>query len=385
MRGRFETLLVASVAALLVVPAIACKVPVFRYALERWQADDYQAKIFFRNDAATQVEILIKSLSRATHTNLEVEQVNLDTLTDAQLWEYDDIDGLGDEPVLRLMFPLSTKQGTPLWEGELDEGTISQVLDSPLRRKLVDSILSGASTTWVMIETGDAAADDAFEVKLKGLLRQQEQSLSIPDGVIAAEELTAEGLAADGSPIEMDDVLRTQIPLKIAFPVLRVSASDEHEQIFLKMLASISGVSLTALSEPLAIPVFGRGRCMPGIPASRLSEQSLSSACDYLCGECSCQVKDQNPGVDLLLNVDWSEKLQDSYAIVEKELPPLTGLGVAAAASPPETAEGDLSELQMKTVGPGKSSFASAILFTLSGLGIVVATITFLFVVKKRS
>jgi hypothetical protein len=80
--------------------------------------------------------------------------------------------------------------------------------------------------------------------------------------------------------------------------------------------------------------VFGRGRALEGLPASKMNAASIQAASAYLCGECSCQVKDQNPGVDLILNVSWEERLEGNLVMLEKPLPPLSGFGVGAVAEP---------------------------------------------------
>jgi hypothetical protein len=215
-----------------------------------------------------------------------------------------------------------------LWEGALDATSVRRVIKSPLRTQLVDAILKGSSTAWILLKCGDADRDAAAEERLRTLLDTVSADLTIPEGVVRAEEVTAEGTTKDGQPLEMDDVLRTEIPLKIHFPIFTLSREEPGEAIFVDMLERFGGQS----EEAVAIPVFGRGRALEGIPASALSKASISGACDYLCGECSCQVKDQNPGLDLLLAVDWNAELEGTSFIVEKPLPALSGFGVGEAA-----------------------------------------------------
>ena len=44
----------------------------------------------------------------------------------------------------------------------------------------------------------------------------------------------------------------------------------------------------------------------------------------FLTGGCQCTVKAQNPGVDLIMNVDW-DKLVVPSETIDEELPPLAG------------------------------------------------------------
>lgn len=303
----------------------ACKVPVFRYALERWESDAYRAVILYRGaDLKSSVEVLAAPLVNAP-ANLEVELINVADLTEEQKWQIDDVDVVGKIPQLRLHYPHGSNIEAPLWEGPLDTTSVSRVIDSPIRTQLVDAILKGSSTTWILLQCGDASRDAAAETRLRALLDTVTANLTIPEGVVRADEVTAEGTTKDGQPLEMDDVLRTEIPLKIHFPIFTLSRETPAESIFIKMLEHFGGKP----DEPVAIPVFGRGRALEGIPASALSKASISGACDYLCGECSCQVKDENPGLDLLLAVDWNAKLEGTSFIVERALPALSGFGVA--------------------------------------------------------
>lgn len=320
----------------------ACKVPVFRYALERWESDAYEATILYRGaDRTAAIETLATPLLNE-HANLEVSLLDIESLTEAQQWQVDGLDEIGDEPVLRLGFPHGSGLDKPFWEGPLAADSVSKVTDSPLRQKLVQAILEGSSTTWVLLETSDAAANDAAEQQLRTLLDEISANLELPEGVVRAKDVTAEGTTPDGKPLEMDDVLRTEIPLKISFPIFRLSPSDPAEAIFASMLRPFA----RSTEEPVAIPIFGRGRALEGIPASALSQASIAGACDYLCGECSCQVKDQNPGIDLLLAVDWNTKLQGTSFIVERELPALSGFGVTTdEATTPTTTKQATSAL----------------------------------------
>jgi hypothetical protein len=46
-------------------------------------------------------------------------------------------------------------------------------------------------------------------------------------------------------------------------------------------------------------------------------EDTIALASRFVVGPCSCQVKDQNPGFDLLMNVDWDEKIGGSVVSEE--------------------------------------------------------------------
>ena len=56
-------------------------------------------------------------------------------------------------------------------------------------------------------------------------------------------------------------------------------------------------------------PVFGRGRAATVLPARTVTGDAVAEFTAFLCGACSCQVKQLNPGFDLLLPVDWDQVL----------------------------------------------------------------------------
>lgn len=299
--------------------AIACKVPVFRYALERWEPDAYRA-VFF-HDTSTGEE-RSPNLGQA---NLRMEHVYLDALTEAQKWQFDDLPADG---TVRLYYPDKANIEEPFYEA--NGLTLETVIHSPCREQIKEALLQGASAVWVLIESGDAEKDEAAFDRLTEGLAAVEGTIDLPEGVMHADEVSAQE-----GPVEMDDVLRTDIPLTIAFPSIRFNPEDPNEVVFAKMLTGF--MRRVPQGEPVAVPVFGRGRALEGIPASQMDADTLGAACSYLCGECSCQVKDQNPGMDLLLDVGWSEALKGSFVMIERELPPLSGF-TSPPTEGPETA-----------------------------------------------
>jgi hypothetical protein len=67
---------------------------------------------------------------------------------------------------------------------------------------------------------------------------------------------------------------------------------------------------LAGTKEPWVAAVFGRGRVLGAWPAQGFGDEQVEEVCLFLLGACSCQVKNLNPGWDLLLRVDWDEELR---------------------------------------------------------------------------
>lgn len=325
---------VALIAAL-TFTAIACQVPVFRFALERWETDDYRIVIYEKGARSQATAALVARLQQASrqstagHANLVFELADIENLTEAQQWSLLDWDSITSFPAMQVYYPESTGIEAPLWQGEFTGETVDKLLTSPARKELAKRLTAGDSAVWLLLESGDRTADSLAEEKLKQCLTTAESILEIPDGVIRPDQLVGTINTRD-TPVEMDDVLRSRIPLKIAFSIMRLDPSDPDEAIFLGMLTQ----SDSANSQQRAIPIFGRGRMMSGIPVTQFSDSAIGSAAGYLCGACSCQVKEQNPGLDLLIDTDWSSYLQDGLIVTERELPPLTGAGDIVSVAP---------------------------------------------------
>ncbi len=170
---------------------------------------------------------------------------------------------------------------------------------------------------WVLVESGKTDADNAAAAALTKRLRYLGQILQIP-------------------PIDPDDPssqLGPGPPLAAKFSMLRVRSGDAAEQPFLAMLAGPKGAA--ALRDgPWFATVFGRGRVLGAWPAADFGDEQIDEICMFLLGACSCQVKRENPGWDLLLDADWDGALQ-AMGLPATDAPTPVSNTLEAAASAP--------------------------------------------------
>lgn len=122
------------------LPAGACDIPVFRYALEHWPADDYRFETSGENRRLFPTDV--------SDANLRVEVSDTETES-------------------RLLFPDGESVA---WTGVATPETAARILDSPARAEIAKCILSGQSVVWVYIESGDPAKDDAAVSRVSGRL-----------------------------------------------------------------------------------------------------------------------------------------------------------------------------------------------------------------------
>jgi hypothetical protein len=179
-----------------------------------------------------------------------------------------------------------------VWSGPLSQESLDRVQHSPKREEILRRLLSGESAVWVLVQSEKPETDERALTSLKKELARQEGSLSLPE--LAEED--SRYLSPEGPP------------LKVAFSVLTLSREDPQEQVLVNALLQ-SEEDLAESQDPLAFPVYGRGRILYALVGSGINPENIEDACIFLTGACSCMVKSMNPGMDLLLASDWDQSL----------------------------------------------------------------------------
>ena len=259
--------------------ALACTVPVFRYALDHWSPDAYRLEVpvsWLSSDEGKRFRKFIEESGA---------QVEVHRLEKAGA-------------LSRLLMP---EDGPEVWRGKLDE-TASTLLSSPARKELLRRILAGESMVWVMVRSGNESADTILEERLRGRLEYLQSVAAIPKQ----------------DPTDPINKLGPGPALRVGFSCLMVSRDDPAEQAFLRMLAG-PRTELLEKEAPFGAVVFGRGRVLGAWPVADLEDEGIDEVSLFLLGACSCRVKFQNPGWDLALAVNWDEALQAAQMEADRE------------------------------------------------------------------
>jgi hypothetical protein len=276
----------------------ACTIPVFRFALDRWETDKFHLLL----PSSVAADPVITDLLRPLRAN---GRANLDITTDAKS---------GQSRLLP-----SRDGGHELWKGDLGEESLRRLLESPARQAIVERVLKGDSVIWVIADRG--AEDDAEHARIVKRLKFLEQVAALPLQ----------------DPNDPDSQLGPGPPLLLKFSTLRLKLDDPAEQLLLPMLAGPE--NRVDDGKPFAAAVFGRGRVLGAWSLEMLDDQALEDACMFLIGRCSCRVKNENPGWDLLLNVDWESALKKAAnAVMTATLPetiPSAAPTVSSDVTPP--------------------------------------------------
>ena len=301
--------------------AIACKVPVFRYALERWNVDRYKMVVLIDEepqDSAKEVIASLRDLDASTHANVDVDVIDIGKLSEQEFWQLEDFDPEVQTPHLQVFYPAKEGQRRLCWEGPLSMASARQWIDSPLRTSLQADLVSGTSAVWLLIEGEDPQVNARVEEIVRRGFQQATEEVKIPAGVIPRVGASEYMRTHPGA--SMDDVLRCDVPLKVDFQLRRLASDDENELAIRQMVSGLA----SSQSAPLLVPIFGRGRMLDVIEAGNIDTDVIVSICRYIVGECSCTVKTQNPGVDMLINTDWPATIGgEEILMLESSLDPV--------------------------------------------------------------
>ena len=301
--------------------AWACSVPVFRYALESWPPDVYEMVIFRRGPFSAKDQEAINVLKQGSDRDDAdpcIYYMSVDVAEEIpeqfkKMWK-----GVEGQPlpVMVVKFPAYTQIEEPFWSGPLHSDLVEALLISPVRGEIARRILAGDSSVFVFVGGEDSKENDEFAKKLEDLLKTMQQNLILPEQEPDVYELPE------------DDLTNNVLPkLQLAFSVIRMSRTEPDEKILQAMLNVFEKMVKPPDEKkvgPMVYAFFGQGRALGPFFKDDINEDNLYNLCSFLIGPCSCTVKGMNPGIDVLMNVDW-EGLLTGRLVVDEELPPLSG------------------------------------------------------------
>ncbi len=289
LRFRVSWLAAACVVVSLSLSAVsvrACDTPVFRYALYRWTPTPY---ILCRihdgpEQDATVAEVrqLVEQAAEDAARPANVVWVDVDASIESQLenipafvrqrWENRDA---GTKAAYFLVAP----HGVIIDNHEWTPGEVDALLDSSVRTKIGEELEAAKAGVVVLLDhpgkkqAGDEAAKTIEQALAK--IRTGKLELATAPSVKNPE---------------------------VAF--VRLSKDDLKEAWLVRQLLEVES-DLSSVDEPIVFVLFGRGRALFSCLGKGITEENLARDIEFVSGACSCTVKEQNPGVDLLMRYDW--------------------------------------------------------------------------------
>ncbi len=280
--------------------ASACNIPVFRYALERWQTDSYEIVVFYDELTPEQesfvAELEALSIENGGPANAIVIRSKTNGTSSATEFNSELRKTLSQSPGFKMPFIVVRSQAgqgraIQAWQGTLDQAQKIGLLDSPVRKELVRRIQNGHSVVWLLLKSKDAQRSSEMTDLMKAQCDELATKIKLP-----------EGIGLPGSE------LHSEVPLLVKFSYLEIDRNDPREQFLVNLFSGVHSES-TGNEGPLIVPVFGRGRALEVIPASDVNPSLMEDLTLFMSGACSCQVKERNPGFDLLVSTHWNREL----------------------------------------------------------------------------
>jgi len=185
-------LILSLVLGLIPAIAFACKVPVFRYALERWNVDRYTMVVMLDGEPDEEVAGAVKRVMDASATdaaNVEVQVIDIAKLSPQEQWQLEDFDSTVETPHLQVFYPERNGRRKLCWEGAFTSSVVDAWLSSPLRSKVIDQLVAGASAVFVLVEGEDPNINQQVEVMVR-LGVQQAMSESSEEHTSELQSLT---------------------------------------------------------------------------------------------------------------------------------------------------------------------------------------------------
>jgi hypothetical protein len=143
---------------------------------------------------------------------------------------------------------------------------IKNLVSSPLRRKVASELMAGKLCVLVYLKTDNKEKDDkGFDILKKTIMAS-------PFGEIVE--------------------------------IVEMSRNSREEEHFASLLLNVED-DLKRIQEPMLFGVFGRFKALEPLVGNGISGENINLMIDYLTAECSCLIKDDLPGTDILFTSEW--------------------------------------------------------------------------------
>ena len=314
--NRFKlTILGVGVAALLSGSWVAaCNTPVYRYAMYNWRVSPYPIFYLYNGEEAEEDKKTNKliedlSISEPVTANLVLEKIDVsdaEKLKELPGWEviekawksYDD----GAVPAHLVMTPWGAK----VFAGRLDEKAVKALVESPARTRLGELLNQGNAAVLMLLSGADEAANKRAEEALDELIARSQRG-EIPTAADLSDPASMEGMPSEepGKGEDAEDVDAAAKPAGLKVATLKIDRSDPAELWFVRTLMTIEPDLHEYATEPMIFAGYGRGRAMEPYVGKGITPDNLVDVVAFLAGACSCMVKEQNPGADILVKWDW--------------------------------------------------------------------------------
>ena len=289
--------------------AEACNTPVFRYAMYNWAPAPFEVYFFHRGSISKEDEAVhrvLKGLSDAPPATANLTLATVDVAKAQQL-------GQVPTPIRESWkskhgsvvpsYLVWSPWGAELFFGPLDQAAVQEMVDSPVRTQVGELLKQGNAVVLLILASSNEAENKRAQSAAKELIALG-ASGKIPvagDTSDPPDESTAQ--TPGNTPADGDKQAASK---RLQMAQLLLSRSDPKERWLIRMLLGVEADLPQFAAEPMVFGIYGRGRAMEPFVGKGITTDNLAELAAFLAGACSCQVKDRNPGVDLLFHWDWN-------------------------------------------------------------------------------
>lgn len=226
--------------------SFACTTKVSEWVLLNSELTDYTL-IYFHNGELTENQ---KQQNAAVERNINGANIKLRSMAKNDIVQ--PYFGLYYKNVLFSKYP--------------DPDGLANLTSSPLREKIVREIMSGKLCVMLFLKTGNSEKDEG---RLQVLKRTIESS-----------------------------------PFNKIIPVVELNRNDTNENHFASLLLSVES-DLRSINEPMLFGIFGKFRALEPLVSKGITEENINLMIRFLTSDCSCLIKDDLPGIDILCRNNW--------------------------------------------------------------------------------
>ena len=303
--------------AVVVCPANAwaCKTPVYRYSLYNWKPSPYRVYYLHSGESIPAADgqtnaALRKIADEKPLANVELHVVRLDdpaSLDDLPASARNEATAIiEDLPAEKLpTYAILDPNGIELYSGSLATSDVAALIDSPIRRQVNQRIEQGHAAVLLIVTGKDKEANARAEKEVDAILQ------AVAEGKIEPPKLPGDDASADETEPDAP-------PLKIAS--LTLDRDDPNERWLVRCLLQVEN-DLADIEEPMVFAIYGQCRANPPLVGAGIDSEELTKQVMFVLGPCTCTIKEQNLGMDLLARFDW----QSVALSLAKRIGPETG------------------------------------------------------------
>lgn len=238
--------------------SLACTTKVSEWVLLNAPASQYTL-VYFHNKQMSDLEIQHNSLIQNEIKSANIQFKTIEKKDAGKSW-------------------YGLYYGNKLFSKFIDYNNLHGLASSPLREKIASEIMSGKLCVLLYLTTGNKLMDDKGSQEIQNAL-------------------------ADS-------------PFKDIIHVIRLNRNDKNESHFISMLLNVED-DLKQIPEPMLFGIFGRFKALEPLVGRGINGENIKLMINFLTADCSCLIKDNLPGIDILFTNNWENP---AAALVNKIL-----------------------------------------------------------------